>query len=102
MIKNSNEFEQIGSILNKVLKTYRQETDEELTKVWKLWDSVVGPAIAKNVRPAAFKEKILLVHATNPIWIQHLQFFKKDIITKLNTVVDKELVKDIKFKIGPL
>ena len=95
-----NKFTPIGSIINKVLGTYRQESDEELAKVWSLWDSIVGEAIAKNARPAAFKEKLLLVHVTSPIWIQQLQFFKKDIITKLNHVLDKELIKDIKFKIG--
>lgn len=99
-IKPINKFTHIGSIINKVLRTCRQESDEELAEVWSLWDSVVGESIAKNAQPEAFKGKLLLVHVTNPIWIQQLQFFKKDIINKLNDVLGKELVKDIKFKIG--
>ena len=100
--ENTEEFIHIGNILNKVLKTCRHESDEDLTKVWSLWDRAVGEAIAKNARPEAVKGKLLLVHVTNSTWMQHLQFFKKDIIKKINDALGKALVEEIKFKIGPV
>ena len=102
MKKSIDKFEHLGSIIHKVLKTYGHESDGELAKVWGLWENTVGEAISKNARPAAFKGKILLVHVTSSPWIHQLQFLKKDIITKTNAALGKELVEEIKFKIGPL
>jgi predicted nucleic acid-binding Zn ribbon protein len=92
----------IGSIIPKVLRSCRLEADEELSQIWDLWDQAVGKAISENTRPAAFKGKLLLVHASSSTWIQQLQFLKKDMIRKVNEALGKSLVEEIKFKIGPL
>jgi len=95
-------FVHIGRIVEDVLKSYRRESDSELIRVWQVWDGAVGDAIAQNAKPAAFKGRLLLVHATSPIWIHQLQFLKKEIIVKLNNALGKSLVDDLKVKIGPL
>jgi predicted nucleic acid-binding Zn ribbon protein len=100
--KQAAKFEHIGSILAKVLKTYRRESDEELVQVWQVWDDLVGNVIAQNARPAAFKGKILIVHVSSSTWIHQLQFLKKEMIAKLNNAFGKALIDDLKFKIGPL
>jgi predicted nucleic acid-binding Zn ribbon protein len=100
--KNLNGPLPIGNIIPKVLRSYRLGTDEELSQIWDLWEHVVGKAISENARPAAFKGKLLLVHATSSTWIQQLQFLKKDMIKKINEALGKNLVEEIKFKIGPL
>ena len=100
--KKNREFVHIGDIINSVLKTCRHDSDEELSRVWSLWESAVGDIIAKNTKPEAFKGKLLLVHVNSPPWMHHLQFLKKDIINKVNQALGKELVQDIKFKIGPV
>ncbi len=102
MKKNIKEFEHIGGIIKKVLKTCRHESDEELSQIWSLWDNIVGEAIAENARPAAFKGKLLLVHVTSSVWIHQLQFLKNSIIVKVNDTLGKELIEEIKFKIGPV
>jgi len=95
-------FVHIGRIVDDVLKSYRRESDSELIRVWQVWDGAVGDTISQNARPAAFKGRLLLVHATSSIWIHQLQFLKKDIIVKLNDALGKSLIDDLKFKIGPL
>ncbi len=90
----------IGSVLNDVLKTLRPEADGGLVQVWRLWDDVVGKAIAENARPAAFKGKLLLVHVSSSPWVHQLQFLKREIIQKLNAALGQDLIEDIKFKIG--
>ncbi|MBU4413955.1 MAG: DUF721 domain-containing protein [Proteobacteria bacterium] len=97
---NLKEFEHISSIINKILKTYRHETGEDLENACSIWNSTVGTSVAENAQPFALKGKILLVNVTSSSWIQQLQFFKNDIITKINTLAGKELVEEIKFKIG--
>ena len=100
--KQKAKFEHIGNILTDVLKTYRRESDGELTQVWQVWDDIVGDVIAQNARPAAFKGKTLLVHVSSSTWVHQLQFLKQEMIAKLNDTFGKELISDLKFKIGPL
>jgi len=100
--KNVEEFEHIGNIIGNVLKTCRDDFDENLAQVWGRWDRAVGDGIAKNARPAAFKGKLLLVNVTSSTWMHQLQFLKTDIIKQINHALGKELVKEIKFKIGPI
>ena len=101
-MKKKNEVVHIGSVINKVLKTHRHEFDEDLTKVWSLWNNAVGEPIAKNTRPAAFRGKLLLVNVVSSTWMHELKFLKKDIIKKINEALGKTLVEEIKFKIGPV
>ena len=99
--KQSN-FVHIGNIINGVLKQYRTESDFELKAVWRLWDETVGDTIAHNAQPAAFKGNLLIVHVSSSTWIHQLQFLKKDVISRLNSALGKPLLKEIKFKVGPL
>ena len=99
--KQKAKFEHIGGILADVLKTYRRESDGELVQVWQVWDNIVGDVIARNARPAAFKGKILLVHVSSSTWVHQLQFLKQEMIVKLNNAFGKNLIDDLKLKIGP-
>jgi len=100
--RHKTKFVHISNIIGDVLKKYRLETDSELVQVWRVWDTIVGNVIAQNAKPAAFKGRILLVHVTSSTWLHQLQFFKKDMIDKLNVTLGKTLIEDLKFKIGPL
>jgi predicted nucleic acid-binding Zn ribbon protein len=100
--KNLEGSVHIGNIIGNVLKTCRNDFDENLAQVWGLWDGAVGDGIAKNTRPEAFKGKLLLVNVTSSTWMHQLQFLKKDIIKQINHALGKELVEEIKFKIGPI
>lgn len=98
--RNKREFVHIGDIIDKAIKNYRIESDEELSHIWSLWNGLVGEAIAKNAQPAAFKGKLLLVHVTSSTWMHQLQFMKEEIKAKVNNALGKNLIKEIKFKIG--
>jgi len=100
--KSSRNIIHIKEILGEALKNFRQEPDTELLKVWNLWEGIVGQVIAENTKPAVFKGKLLIVHASSSTWIQQLQFFKKDIISKINSALEGEFVEDIRFKIGKI
>ena len=101
--KKKHELTHVGSFINDILSTCRtNRPDVEMTRIWSLWNDAIGATIAENARPAAFKGKVLLVHVTSSPWMQQLQFLKQDIIQKLNTALGKELVSEIKFKIGSL
>ncbi len=101
--KKKKELSHVGTYINSILNTCRtSRPDVEMTRIWSLWDETIGMTIAENARPAAFKGKVLLVHVTSSPWMQQLQFLKKDLIQKLNIALGKELVAEIKFKIGSI
>lgn len=73
-----------------------------MLRIWKSWDNAIAAPISQNARPAAFKGNELLVHVESSTWIQHLQFYKNELIDNLNGALGTTMIKTIKFKIGPL
>jgi hypothetical protein len=103
MTKRKEMFTPIGNIIHQVLSKYRPATGQALLAVWDVWAGVVGPEIAANARPAAFKGDLLLVHVSNSTWLHHLHCSQQTIISRLNHVLgDACHVRTLKFKIGPI
>ena len=94
--------DQLGNVLENALKATNMQIELSLQRLWRQWDDLVGPAIAKNARPAAIKGKLLLVNVSSAPWMQQLQYLKNDLMEKLNAAFDTPIVKDIRFKIGPM
>ncbi len=104
--KHKNEaihgIQPIGGVIPEVMKTFRRSSDGELTRIWELWDGIIGEAVARHARPEAFKGKLLLVNVTSSTWLHHLQFLKSDIIDKVNRAFGETVIEEIRFKIGSL
>jgi len=98
--KAPDDFVHIGNILGDALNKFRTDSDLELVSIFSIWKDVFGEGIANNSKPAGFKGKMLIVYVSSPVWIQELQYYKKNMITKINDALGKELVCDIKFRIG--
>ncbi len=61
------------------------------------WDTVVGKEISNQTEPFKVVKGILFVKVKDNVWRNELQFFKNEIIEKLNNKIGKKIVKDIKF-----
>jgi predicted nucleic acid-binding Zn ribbon protein len=92
----------LGGVLRDALKASSLDVDLDLYRLWEQWTDLVGPVIAQNARPAAIKGKLLLVNVSSAPWMQQLQYLKSEIMEKLNSALEREAVKDIRFKIGPI
>ena len=90
----------LATILQRAIQASRIDVDLDTHRLWQQWKDVVGPAIAENTRPEAIKGKLLLVYVSSAPWMQQLQFLKPELIEKLNESLGKEVVGDIRFKIG--
>jgi predicted nucleic acid-binding Zn ribbon protein len=99
---NRKTFTPLGAEIEKILRQYRPHLDHSLTEVWHFWEAAVGPAVAANARPAAFKGNLLLIHVTSSTWMHHLRFLEKEMIAQINQALGAERVTAIKFKIGPI
>ncbi len=101
--KKNKEFAHIGKLVENIMEACQRELpDSEMTRIFGLWEYAMGKRIAENTRPAAFKGNLLLVNVVSSPWMQQLQFLKNDIINNINTALGKELVREIRFKIGPV
>ena len=98
--KVSHDFESIGNVIAKVIGNRQGPANMDLTRIWALWEEIVGRTVAQNVQPSAFKGKLLLVDVVSSVWLQQLQFVKADIIAKINDAFGEKVVDDIKFRIG--
>lgn len=65
--------------------------------VFMFWDGVVGKEIAQRTEPTKIKKGILFVKVDDSAWRSELQYFKNEIMDKLNKRVGKKVVEDIKF-----
>jgi predicted nucleic acid-binding Zn ribbon protein len=100
--KKKREPTHLKNVLPDLLISIRGGSDARLVDVWEIWDQVVGDAISRNTRPAAFKGKLLLVEVSSSTWMHQLRFLKAEIIEKINDAFGKEMLEEIKFKIGTL
>lgn len=100
--RTNKKFTNLGDVIDKVLTQYRPAEDQSLLRVWDHWDETVGPDVAANARPAAFKSDVLLVHVSNSAWLHHLRFMESSLIANLNRALGAKRIKKMHFKIGPV
>jgi predicted nucleic acid-binding Zn ribbon protein len=68
--------------------------------IWKVWEDVVGPTIAKNAHPLWIKDRNLRVAVSDPIWLQELRFVEETMKDKLNQKIGRTAVETIEFRLG--
>ena len=90
----------ISDILNSALGKYRPAKDTQMTRIWDVWDTAVGKAIAMNAKPDSFKDGILFVNVSSSSWIHQLKFLEKEMILNINRELGREAIKKLRFKIG--
>lgn len=66
------------------------------------WREIVGPKIASNAMPLSVQRDLLFVAVSSPVWGHHLSMMKQDIISKINTFIGDNLIRDIRFQAGYL
>jgi predicted nucleic acid-binding Zn ribbon protein len=72
--------------------------DLEDGQIWKLWKSVVGEHTARHTQPVAIRNKVLTVWVSSSIWLQELRYREKEIIQKLNRMLERDAVEKIRFQ----
>lgn len=91
----------IGNVMDGVLKKLgldRRFKESQIAAQWKSW---VGDAISRHSHPYRVVNKKLVVYVDNSVWLNELnRQYKIWILKKIQTVLGKELIQDIHFKIG--
>ncbi|MBF0395269.1 MAG: DUF721 domain-containing protein [Desulfobacterales bacterium] len=101
-IREKKGFVHIGQIIHNILTNTTIKNAPVLVQIWEVWSNAVGKNISDNAKPAAFKGNTLLVYVSSSVWLNEIQFLKKDLIQKVNLSLGDNILEDIKFKIGPV
>jgi predicted nucleic acid-binding Zn ribbon protein len=94
--------EPLSNIIGDVMRKCHGGEGRNARAVWEFWDRALGEALGRNARPAAFKQRTLLVHVSSSAWLQELHYRKTELIDRLNQAAGAVVVDDIRFKIGSL
>lgn len=90
-----------SSSLHKFLKKINvKDINNEKFVVVDIWADIAGSVFAKQSEAIYFKEKVLTVKVDTHAYLNELKFFKKEIIDKYNEKFEREVVKDIIFRIA--
>lgn len=89
-------FISLQKTLAKVLKGYRIN-DLESIRLFAMWDRIAGEKMASHCQPVRITRGILYVEVDDPLWLTQLRYMKLDIQTKIQEVLQKDSVKDIRF-----
>ncbi|MGD8628805.1 MAG: DUF721 domain-containing protein [bacterium] len=72
----------------------------EREKAVVVWEEAVGGNISRRAKAVSLRNDILFVNVQNSVWLQELSLLKEGIIEKINTLVGKDVVRDIVFRVG--
>ncbi|MBI1808119.1 MAG: DUF721 domain-containing protein [Ignavibacteria bacterium] len=62
------------------------------------WPSIVGEQIATIATAERIRDGKLFVRVNHPTWRNELVFLKKELVRKINSTMNQEIVKDIIFR----
>lgn len=69
-------------------------------EVFRVWEQALGDNLAVNSRPVAVHHGYLVVAVKDSAWMQELQFMRGEIVKKLNQVLGKGVIREVRFKLG--
>ncbi|GEM_PF-2019893 len=82
------DFVKSADVLKKIF--YNLGISENLTKLYFIWEEVVGPKLAKKIQLCGVKKDVLLVTVETPAHHHYLKLHKKDWLEKINKMCSKE------------
>ena len=90
----------IKEVIDDIFKSSALHIDLDDIRIWEIWDDVVGKKIARHARPSWIKKGVLMVKVTDSVWLQDLEFKTETIKEGLNSKLQREAIKKIRFRIG--
>jgi len=98
--KQKTQLQSIGDVLFPLLKKRGMASRIEDNAIRKLWPKAVGPKIAAQTKPDSLRNGTLFVKTVSSVWVQQLHFMREEILTKINNLLTKPVIKEIRFVVG--
>jgi hypothetical protein len=91
-------MEKAGSLLGPVVKRLGIESGVRLSRIKNDWHTLFNKPLSLHMSPSKLTEGELLLNVDSPMWVQQLNFLKKEITAKLSGYG----VREIRFRIGKI
>ncbi|WP_456433052.1 DciA family protein [Thermosulfuriphilus sp.] len=92
----------IGGILSGLWSSQGWQQRLASRRIWEVWEEAVGREVARRARPESFVRGRLTVVVENSAWMHQLQLQSLRIKKALAKALKEELVKEIRFRLGPV
>lgn len=89
-------MEKAGSLLGPLVKRLGIESGVRLSRIKNDWRTLFDKPLSLHMSPSKLTEGELLLNVDSPMWVQQLNFYKKEIAAKLTGYG----VRGIRFRIG--
>lgn len=89
-------MKKVDSLLRPLVKDFGMESDMKFIELKKNWHILFNGPLLYHMSPYRLTEGVLLLNVDSPVWLQELNYFKRDIVGKLSLYG----VKDVRFKLG--
>lgn len=92
----------VGSVVKEIMLAIESSQTFSEETLMGAWSEAVGEAGTKNSKPFSLSRGVLNVTVKNSSWSQELSLKKRWVLKKLQTVLGKDQIHDIRFKTGQL
>lgn len=90
-----------ADIVKSALEHIKFEERRKNAEILNVWRNAIDPAIVEHTEPATLKNGTLIVNVDSSVWLSEISRFKKrEILIKLQSCFGKEVIKNIKFRLG--
>lgn len=85
-----------GSLIAPIIKKLGIEDSVRLTQIKNDWHKMFDRTLSLHMSPSQLSEGELLLNVDSPMWLQQLNYYKREILKKLSTYD----IRDVRFRIG--
>ena len=89
-------------LLPKILERAGNNRELSEAAVTIAWKRVSGEGLARHAKPASLRDTTLTVEVADDVWKKQLQRMSMELISRINKLLKRELVKTIDFRVNPV
>jgi hypothetical protein len=88
-------------LLPKILERAGNSRELSEAAVIIAWKRVSGEGLARHAKPAMLRDMTLTVEVADDVWKKQLQRMSTELISRMNKMLKRELVRAIDFRVNP-
>lgn len=91
----------IGTALDRLMRQRGMEDALILGRVASCWEEIVGPAVARQVRPQLVRDGELVVSVDHPAWATELELVGSAVLSRLSEALGDVAPKRLSVRVVP-
>ncbi|MCA1751016.1 MAG: DUF721 domain-containing protein [Cryomorphaceae bacterium] len=97
-MKRKDNEEQLGSVIDRLLKAYGLEDGYYAAAVITHWENMMGPAVARRTKEVKLENGKLTIYMDSASLRQELSYAKEKIAARINKEIMPGLVKEVEMR----